>query len=1130
MNLKLSMVIRPISFVILLAFAALIVVFSFTPCWYVMVKKLDQHVSLNAETILSKLKSEVEQSAKLLQPMNSSATNLARFLSSTYKLTNGSFSEIETKAIECFYLVQVSPVLFQAFQAVPHLDQISYIGLEGLFLSYYTNNDQILAIYSNSSFSYGWREKTYYIQPVNRDTGELYDEAVISKPFINACWVEAAVNSSYGYASLGTKWSNGHDLLFLSSARITGTGLISLGFPVAAIIEFITLIDREGASLYLGTKDGTVLAEGIPNTHIVFSDDDKASIKTLNENGDGYDVGTISCKDEAPSVLNIHDTDYLLHCSQIDIMGVKLVYALVIPQSGLVNFSHKIRKQGVAFLTVMLIMILIAFSSFIFINARAARREMHLCASLIKQMEATQQAERKSMNKTVAFANASHDVRAYLAGLTGLIELCYQEAAPGSELVTNLKQMDTCTKDLLGLLNSILDTSKIEAGKMQLDEEEFDVSLLLEDVVDLYHPVAMKNGVDLVLDSCNGSVIKYSRVKGDRGKLKQVLCNLLSNAVKFTEEGHITVRAWAQKPSFQNSIIAASNRYGRVKKLTCLFGKKDEARDDLEAMNSDQQDLNSMEFVFEVDDTGKGIPKDKQKSVFENYVQVKETGLGQGGTGLGLGIVQSLVRLMHGDIGIVDKDNDEKGTCFRFNVFLSVSEVVSAGSTRERESTDSGGERNQPLGVGLVIHSPSAGSSIRSYSPRFAIGTSSPKPEASRVVLLIQDKERQEATKRFMETLGIRVKVVKQWEHLFYTLNKIKQKNQLVSPSSSGGSELGSRSNSGNSRGKDFPLSSMDGTDQQTTSVFKKTNTGSTPGFVLIVIDALAGPFSELCRMISSFRRGLRNPCKVVWLDKGLKRSVNFKDLDEDMFDPNDFVITKPFHGSRLFNVIKLLPEYGGTWQSSSSRTNIETSHNKASRDSGLPKYPGMDKSQAEPDSGGSSKGEQFGKETHSMSKGKAKAKNSPSYGSPVHQEQSDVSSFGKPLSGKKFLLVEDAELLRKIALATLVRLGGIVEQCTNGAEAVRLVEKALTGDFPNFPYDYIIMDCEMPVMNGFEATRRIREMERLFGIHIPIIALTAHTSGKEASMTIAAGMDVHLNKPVTKEHLLEAIRYIHSK
>lgn len=70
-----------------------------------------------------------------------------------------------------------------------------------------------------------------------------------------------------------------------------------------------------------------------------------------------------------------------------------------------------------------------------------------------------------------------------------------------------------------------------------------------------------------------------------------------------------------------------------------------------------------------------------------------------------------------------------------------------------------------------------------------------------------------------------------------------------------------------------------------------------------------------------------------------------------------------------------------------------------------------------------------------------------------------------------------------------------------------------------------------MPIMSGYEATREIRKVEQLYGVHIPIIALTAHTPGsEEANKTIEAGMDVYLCKPLRSEHLMEAIRYIHSK
>ncbi|BFG20718.1 hypothetical protein CerSpe_069920 [Prunus speciosa] len=105
--------------------------------------------------------------------------------------------------------------------------------------------------------------------------------------------------------------------------------------------------------------------------------------------------------------------------------------------------------------------------------------------------------------------------------------------------------------------------------------------------------------------------MKFAQVKGDWGRLKQILCNLLSNAIKFTSEGHVTVRAWVKKPDFKTSIATNFDRNGAVlKNLLCFLSNKKKSRDDdMEVMNGVQQDPNCLEFIFEVDDIGKGIPK-----------------------------------------------------------------------------------------------------------------------------------------------------------------------------------------------------------------------------------------------------------------------------------------------------------------------------------------------------------------------------------------------------------------------------------------------------------------------------------------------------------------------------------------
>ncbi|KAK3194259.1 hypothetical protein Dsin_025569 [Dipteronia sinensis] len=1105
---------------------------------------MEQEVDLSSNNLRSVILSEIETTARLLHPLSSSATNLARVMNSSLNSNRLSFSKINTR---------VAPSLFQAFSTIPHMSEISYIGLDGLFFSYYIDNYQTLAMYCNSSSAPDqpsvYANTSCYTQHADGHTGNLYGEATVTSPVnINSSLLHEALNSTNGFASLGSGLNK--------AASINGRGAVSLGFPVKAITNFFTGMNLYGESLSMATNDGQVLVKGLPNTRMIVVDNfiSFQSYKTINGNQQqtSDNLVYVECKPGVDSyhILTIGEKEYKVYCSPLELAGVKLVYALTVPRKGEGSFVHKTNKFELTLLIVMISSIVISVLSFVYLMVRSAKREMHMCAALINQMEATQQAERKSMNKSLAFASASHDVRAALAGLTGLIEICFHEVAPASELETNLRLMDGCTKDLMGLLNSILDTSKIDAGKMQLEEEEFNICELLEDVVDLYHPVAMKKEVDVVLDPFDGSLNKYSHVKGDRGKLKQVLCNLLSNAVKFTCEGHVTVRSWVQKPSLEKcTSIIESNRNGFLWRMSCLFYNNKKAQDDIEAVNAVQKNPNYMEFVFEVDDTGKGIPKEKQQSVFENYVQVKD---GLGGTGLGLGIVQSLVRLMGGEIKIVDKGIGEKGTCFRFNVFLTIDEANSVDNARSDvelvvDSTYGGTVQHK----GLTVLAPSPSLTIRTSSPKLT-RLLSPKLVGSQVVLLIANEERRRVSLKYMEHLGINVSIVDRWESLHSILRKIKNKLGHSPHSSVGKSDLGSQNENSGASLKDVPLSALEGTDYRVPSYRR----GGGPGFVLLVIDATAGPFSELFRVVTEFRRDVQCRCKVVWLDKPTSRSINFNDSEEEeMMNLKDDIISKPLHGSRLTRVIRHLPEFGapfspgGSTRPPRSEQAPSSSHARHSpmikTSQGTHPRRGHRIQNSDTQEEDSSSSDKYStKDVHStapaQTHGRLRTIHSSSsqiYKTPqteieVHNE---AIIDEKPLTGKKFLVADDSIVGQKLARVHLTQLGATVEVCKNGEEALQLVRNGLKdrtehGGPHILPYDYILMDCEMPIMNGFEATKQIRKEEKYYGVHIPIIALTAHVAGKEAENTILAGMDVHLGKPPNKEYLLEAIRYINNK
>lgn len=183
----------------------------------------------------------------------------------------------------------------------------------------------------------------------------------------------------------------------------------------------------------------------------------------------------------------------------------------------------------------------------------------------------------------------------------------------------------------------------MEAGKMPLKLEEFDLAELVENLVDLHYHRAIGKGVDLILDPADHSLAKFRLVKGDKVKIMQILSNLVTNAIKFTSEGHICVKASVRRPSKDNALVVC-NQHSPLNCWTRLCTKRKRCCDASNGFPSIQQNPNCMEFTFEVDDTGVGIPKDKQKSVFEYFVQVKEEPTsGEEGYGLGLGIVQSMV-------------------------------------------------------------------------------------------------------------------------------------------------------------------------------------------------------------------------------------------------------------------------------------------------------------------------------------------------------------------------------------------------------------------------------------------------------------------------------------------------------
>ncbi|MGD1704629.1 ATP-binding protein [Dapis sp. BLCC M229] len=253
---------------------------------------------------------------------------------------------------------------------------------------------------------------------------------------------------------------------------------------------------------------------------------------------------------------------------------------------------------------------------------------------------AKQAAENANKAKSEFLANMSHELRTPLNSVIGFAQILCQDTSFKPEHQERLRIINRSGEHLLSLINNILEMSKIEAGQTTVNETDFDLHAVLQDLQDMFCLKVQKKGIQFVLEP-DSDLPQY--ISADEGKLRQVLINLIGNGVKFTDKGGVILRAKVEK--------APENREYQLLQL-------------------------------EVEDTGPGIAPEELDKLFVAFEQTTAGHQIKKGTGLGLAITQKFINLMGGEITTTSTVG--VGTCFQLSIPIRLSSTQAFPGKAER--------------------------------------------------------------------------------------------------------------------------------------------------------------------------------------------------------------------------------------------------------------------------------------------------------------------------------------------------------------------------------------------------------------------------------------------------------------
>ena len=268
------------------------------------------------------------------------------------------------------------------------------------------------------------------------------------------------------------------------------------------------------------------------------------------------------------------------------------------------------------------------------------RAEDHILALNCRLKETADDAEAANRAKSTFLSTMSHEIRTPLNAILGYAQLMLRDPQLSADAKTNLRIIGSSGEHLLGLINDVLDMSKIEAGRSELHPVLFNLSRLLEDLTAMFRLRAESKGLQFELQF-DGEDLPY--IVADEGKVRQAMINLLGNAIRFTMRGFIRLQ-----------------------------------------VNLQEKGGDALWLSARVVDTGEGISEEEQKKLFQPFSQAKGSLNTREGTGLGLAISRKYAQMMGGDIKLISRRGEGSTFCFEIPVQRGDASVAIRGNAGRR--------------------------------------------------------------------------------------------------------------------------------------------------------------------------------------------------------------------------------------------------------------------------------------------------------------------------------------------------------------------------------------------------------------------------------------------------------------